>query len=152
MAVSKHIHRKIHPKVHTTGLFHTIKCPDVVGADEPPAAEELRSIMSGSILYKDDGTCFLFINQLTAYPMEHVDSCNQNAALHFSIPTIKQLMDNTEWLQVNGQYLYPMLVWALRRNKPVIALLRPGQKKNVKVVRNSPSDCLAYIIGVARQD
>lgn len=151
MAVFNPIHHKACDKVHMTGLRNK-KCPDVVGTDEPPVAKELRSIMSGNILYKDDGTCFVFINHLTAYPMKHVDNTKQNAALHFSIPTVKQLKENTDWLQINGHYLYPMVVWALRRNKPVIALISPGQKKNVKVVRRSPSDCLAYIIGVAKQD
>jgi hypothetical protein len=153
MAVSKHVKCKACCMGHISRLLLKKRiCPNVTGTNEPPVAEELRSIMSGNILYNDDGTYYTFINYLTAYPMKHAGSSGQNAALYFSIPTIKQLRKNTDWLQVNGQYLYPMLVWALKRNKPVIAMVSPGQKKNVKVVRKSPSDCLAYIIGVAKPD
>ncbi|HKL98558.1 MAG TPA: hypothetical protein VJZ06_01465 [Mobilitalea sp.] len=138
-------------KLHVCGLGQRKRCPEPVSSKEPPIAEELRSIMSGNIFINDNREAFTFINQLTAYPMDPCMSCEAYTKGYFHLINYDELVTNTEWLKVNGQYLYPMLVWVNKNNKPILVMVSPGQNKPIKIIKKHSSDCLAYMICVTKQ-
>lgn len=132
-------------------LGYRNKCPSPVSSKEPPLAEELRSIMSGNVYLSDNGVGLTFINQLTSNPLDPCICCETLLGNYFCLVSLEHLKKNTDWLKVNDHYLYPMLVWAKSKNKPVLVALSPGHKKPVKVIRKHSSDCLAFIICMTKQ-
>jgi hypothetical protein len=139
-------------RLQACGLWNSKKCPDYVSPKEPPIAEELRAIMSGNVFINDNREGYTFINKLTTYPVDPCMTCEAYMGGYFHLVALEDLMKNTDWLMVNDQYLYPMLVWAMKNDKPVLAYVSPGQKKPVRVIKKFSSDCMAYMICAAKQE
>lgn len=132
-------------------LFDRLKkCPDVVSAEEPPMAEELRSVMSGNLYINENGSGYIFINHLTTYPPDPRVTCEAFYGRYFHMVSLEDLKNNTDWLKVESQYLYPMLVWTETDGKPQLVKVSPGSKKPLRLIKKASKDCLAYIICTAK--
>lgn len=114
--------------------------------DEPDTAKELRAVLSGKIHYSDNGSLYVFFNQLTLYPPQPCQSCEAFYNGQYRTVTVEELYEDTDWLRVNGQYLYPMMVWAIKKDTPVLVQIRPGERKPIKIYKNPPKSYMAYTI------
>lgn len=117
------------------------KCPPAVSPEEEKKCELLRERLEEASPFElPDGKRFLFVNQLSGF--------NMNICPYGKAPTVKELEVISKYLKVNGHPLCPMLVWATKKGKPVLAKVNPACWKSVKVVNTPSLKCQAYNIFV----